>query len=56
MQARGTRLTDRFPKLTPRGHTSPEKLLDFNSLKSPHRNVLIMEVCMVGIKNLETLA
>ena len=31
-----------------------KKILDFNSLKSPHWNLLIMEVCSVGI-NLETL-
>ena len=46
--------TGRFPKQAPRGHASQEKFLDFNSPKSPHWNVLIMEVCMMGI-NLETL-
>ena len=46
---------DRFPKRAPRGHAPPENLANFNSLKSPHWNVLIMEVCMVGI-NLETVS
>ena len=50
-----SRLTDRFPKRMPRGHVPPHNFLDFNFLKSPHRNVLIIGVYMVGI-DLETLS
>ena len=42
------------PKRVPRGHADPVNFLDFNFLKSPHRNLLIIGVYMVGT-DLETL-